>query len=235
MPVLILKNIPSEGPGTIEGFLRDNSVLYTIVEYGAGESVPSLEGFDALIMLGGPMGVYEMDKYPHLAEGSRLLREAIDKKMRVLGVCLGAQLMAHALGARVYKGAKGPEIGWLDIELTAEGVKDPLMRKLALHPSAGDFWRRFKVFQWHGDTFDIPAGAVRLASSPLYENQSFRYGDRAYALQFHIEITREMLSGWFMNEPNKNAILSEADRLHEEYNGRAMNFYKDFFDIKNKC
>lgn len=232
MSVLILKNVPSEGPGTIEDYLRQCPMSYRVVELGLGEGAPALDGFRALVVLGGPMGVYEMKSYPHLSVGARLLEEAIRRGLRVLGICLGAQLLAHVLGAQVYKGQAGSEVGWLDIELTAEGIKDTLMRRLAIHPRAGDFWRRFKVFQWHGDTFDIPKDAVRLASSALYENQAFRYKDRVYALQFHIEVTLGMLNEWFRDEPQKAAVLAEARRLKDEYEGRAMNFYKGFFDFQ---
>lgn len=224
--IMIIKNISSEGTGTIEDFLRGVNMPYRVVE--DEESSVSLEGVEALVVLGGPMGVYEMSLYPRLREVSLLIEKAIGMGLKVLGICLGAQLTAHVLGARVYKG-HSPEIGWLDIELTPEGVGDPLMRALAVHPGAGDFWRRFKVFQWHGDTFDIPIGAVRLASSTIYENQAFRFKDRVYALQFHIEVNGEMLSEWFSNDPQRDIILKEAQRLKDEYEGRAFNFYRKFF------
>jgi len=224
--VMIVKNISSEGPGTIEDFLRKFVIPYKVVE--DAESSASLDGVEALIVLGGPMGVYEMSRYPRLKEAGSLIEKAINVGRKVLGICLGAQLIAHVLGARVYKG-HSQEIGWLDIELTPEGVGDPLMRALAVHPAVGDFWRRFKVFQWHGDTFDIPSGAVRLASSKAYENQAFRFKDRVYALQFHIEVNEPMLSEWFSNDPQRDIILKEAQRLKDEYEGRAFNFYKRFF------
>jgi GMP synthase-like glutamine amidotransferase len=229
MSVLILKNIISEGPGTIEDFLLENSIPYRIIELGDGETPPSLDAFDTVVMLGGPMAIYEMDEYPHLQAGSRLIREAINRGMKVLGICLGAQMIAHCLGSNVYKGHK-QEIGWFDIELTSEGIKDSLMRKLAVHPAVGDFWKRFKVFHWHGDTFDLPMGAERLASSALYENQAFRYKNNVYAFQFHIEVTKEMVQEWFKDDPNATPdIMDKTNALYEEYTGRAMNFYKAFF------
>ncbi len=231
--VLILKNIRSEGPGTIEEYLRAHAIPYRVMELGEGEVPDTLEPYDALVILGGPMGVYEMPAYPHLAAGSRLIREAVNRGQKVLGVCLGAQLIAHCLGARVYKG-HGPEVGWFPIELTVDGVKDPLMKALAIHPKVGDFWRKFKVFHWHGDTFEIPDGARRLASSELYPNQAFGFGGNVYALQFHIEVTSEMLSGWLKDSPEGPAILKEAERLYDEYRGRAENFYKVFFSASLK-
>jgi GMP synthase (glutamine-hydrolysing) len=226
--VLIIKNIVTEGPGTIRDFLRKEDIPFSIVELGSGEIPPPLEAFDTLVIMGGPMGVYEMDKYPHLMMGSRLIREAINRNIKVLGICLGCQMIAYCLGARVYPGSE-KEIGWHHIELTGDGLRDSYMRRLAIHPRVGDFWRRLKVFQWHGDTFDLPLGTVLLASSELYKNQAFRYRDNVYGVQFHIETTKDMLLEWFENRPEINSIMGETERIYEEYVGRAMNFYKVFF------
>jgi GMP synthase-like glutamine amidotransferase len=105
-----------------------------------------------------------------------------------------------------------------------------LIKKLAVHPGAGDFWRRFRVFHWHGETFDIPRGAVRLAKSKIYPNQAFRYGNSAYAFQFHIEVKKDMIYEWLKSEPVDNDELRElTETVYDEYAGRAMNFYKAFF------
>jgi GMP synthase (glutamine-hydrolysing) len=228
MAVLILKNISSEGPGTIEHFLRKDAIPFQIVEMGSGETAPPLEKFNTLVILGGPMGVYELESYPHLLTGSRIIREAINRDMKILGICLGSQMIAHCLGAKVYPGTE-KEIGWRHIELTGDGLKDPLMRKLATHPQVGDFWRKFKVFHWHGDTFDLPPEAVLLASSRLYKHQAFRFGSRVYAFQFHIEVTRDMIREWFQEMPDKDKIIEETEQIYEECNGRAINFYKLIF------
>jgi GMP synthase (glutamine-hydrolysing) len=228
MAVLIIKNIETEGPGTIGDFLKKEGIPFTIVELGSGETSPPLEKFTALIVLGGPMGVYEMDRYPHLMTESRIIREALNRDMKVLGVCLGSQMLAHCLGAEVYPGPQ-KEIGWFHIELTGDGLKDPLMRRLAMHPRVGDFWRRFKVFHWHGDTFDLPAGSARLAGSHLYENQAFRFGKNAYGFQFHIEATRDMIAEWFKDLPDVEKMLEETEQIYDECGGRAVNFYKTFF------
>src|SRR4030042_6445640 len=227
MAVLIIKNIPTEGPGTIEDFLRKENIPFSIVELGSGELIPPLESFDTIVILGGPMGIYDMDKYPQLMMQSRIIREAINRDMRVLGICLGSQLISHCLGADVYPGYE-KEIGWHHIEVTGEGLKDPLIRKLAIHPRVGDFWRRFKVFQWHGDTFDLAPLTVLLASSNLYKNQAFRYGDKVYGFQFHIEVTKDMLIEWVKDLPDSEQIMQETEKIYEEYVGRAMNFYKAF-------
>lgn len=229
MSVLICKNISAEGPGTIEDFLRIKKIPYTIVDLSRGEEVPDTRAFDTLLMMGGPMSVNEDDIYPYIRKEEKLTREFIARNKSVLGICLGAQIMAKALGCRVYKG-KEQEIGWHDIELTSEGIVDVLMRKLAVHPHVGDMWKRFKVFHWHGETFDIPEGAVRLAGSELFPNQAFRYGKNAYAFQFHIEVTKEMIYDWLKDEDiDHDRLKAETERLYEVYHGRAWNFYEAFF------
>lgn len=231
MSVLIIKNITTEGPGTIEKFLRGNGIRFSIVDLGSGEKTPPLEKFETLVIMGGSMSVYEIDRYPHIRAGLRIIREAIIRDMRVLGICLGCQMIAYCLGAKVYPGAK-KEIGWYHIELTRDGLKDPLIRHLAIHPRVGDFWRKFKVFHWHGDTFDRPRGVVLLVRSELYKNQAFRYGEKVYGLQFHIEVTKDMVLEWLEDHPDSNEIMKETERIYEEYVGRAMNFYKVFFHKK---
>jgi len=228
MSVLILKNIETEGPGTMEQFLRTHDIPFHIVELSHGQTAPSLESFSTLIILGGPMGVYEMERYPHLLAGSRVIREAMNREMRILGICLGCQMLAYCLGGSVYPGPE-KEIGWHHIELTGEGIKDPLMRKLAVHPRVGDFWRRFRVFHWHGDTFDLPPGSLLLAGSARYRNQAFRFGHRIYGFQFHVEVTKEMIGQWFEGMPELDAMRAETENIYDEYAERAMNFYKYFF------
>lgn len=228
MSVLILKNVASEGPGTIEDFLREQDTPYRIADLEK-EAVPGAEDFDTLVMMGGPMSVNEEEIYPYIKREMELVREFIARDGKVLGICLGAQIMAKALGAKVYEGPER-EIGWYDIELTEEGIRDPLIKKLAVHPRAGDFWRRFKVFHWHGETFDIPPGAVRLAKSALYPNQAFRYGNNSYAFQFHIEVRKEMIYEWLKDEPgDRDQLRKLTDAVYDDYLGRAMNFYGAFF------
>ncbi|RJQ15978.1 MAG: type 1 glutamine amidotransferase [Nitrospiraceae bacterium] len=226
MAILICKNIETEGPGTIEDYLVRKSVPYRIVELAKGEGLPNHDSFDTLVMMGGPMSVN--DDIPYIRGEEKLVRDFIAKGKKVFGVCLGAQIMATALGARVYPGPQ-KEIGWYNIELTGGSLQDPLMRSLAVHPVVKDFWERFKVFHWHGETFDVPAGAVRLASSKLYPNQAFRYGKNAYAFQFHIEVRKEMILEWLKGEPGFEQIREDTEAFYEEYTGRAANFYKGFF------
>jgi len=228
MAVLIIKNIQTEGPGTIEEFLRKEDIPFHIIELGSGQIPPPLDAYNTLVMLGGPMGVYDMETYPHLMTGSRIIREAINRDLQVLGICLGSQMIAYCLGADVYPGPE-KEIGWYHIELTGDGLKDPLMRKLAIHPGVGDFWRKFMVFHWHGDTFELPPGATLLASSARYKNQAFKFGNNIYGFQFHVEVTKDMIRHWFEGMSDVKQMGEETDRIYEEYAGRAINFYRTFF------
>ena len=225
MRVLIIKNVFTEGAGTIADYLHAEKIPSTLCDLSIGDVVPDLGPYTHLLIMGGPMAVYEMDQYPYLKNEARIIKEAIKANKHVLGVCLGAQMVAHALGARVYAGGK-KEIGWYELALTPDGMKDPLMSSLAL-----DGKSLAQVFQWHGDTFDLPAGAVRLALSDLYPNQAFRYADRVYALQFHIEVTPQIVFDWLKDEKgiDLNGMNAESNRLYEPYRMRAMNFYRKFF------
>jgi GMP synthase (glutamine-hydrolysing) len=231
MSVLICKNISSEGPGTVEDYLRQNKVPYTIIDLYKGESLPDAASFDALVMLGGPMSVN--DDIHYIRREEELVRDFASEAKSMLGICLGAQIMAKALGAKVYKGP-APEIGWLDITLSEEGLTDPLMIKLAGRPDLNNLAKSFKVFHWHGETFDIPPGASRLASSELYANQAFRFGVNAYAFQFHIEVSEQIIYDWMSAEKIDMNRLQEETRLnHDIYRKRAFEFYGEFFGAHN--
>lgn len=232
MRVLIVKNIDIEGPGTIEDYLRDIKVPYQIINLSDGSKAPDLSDFSHLVIMGGPMAVYEMENYTFLREEALLIEKAIKSNLHILGICLGAQMIAHVLGARVYPG-KVKEIGWYEVSLTEEGKRDNVISQLLADRD------RAIVFQWHGDTFDIPSGAVRLASSELFENQAFRFSDGIYALQFHIEVTPHIIREWFKNEKDfkLEETISETERLFQAYHRRAKNFYSRFFTIRysNEC
>ncbi len=178
--------------------MRERAWELVRVELDEGEPLPELDGFDAVVVMGGPMGAYEGDVHPWLDAEQRLLRAAVTGGTPVFGVCLGAQLLAASAGARVYQGEE-PEVGVLAVELTAEGLADPVTG--ALPPT-------FPSLQWHSDTFDLPENAVRLASSPAYENQAFRIGELAYAVQFHLEVTDSMAREWGEVPAYANALES---------------------------
>jgi GMP synthase-like glutamine amidotransferase len=227
MNVLIIKNIASEGPGTIAEYLSAEKLPCSIVNLNKGEPVPDMAPYTHLVIMGGPMAVYEMEQHPYLKSEAKLIEQAIKMNKHVLGVCLGAQMLAHALGARVYAGGQ-KEIGWYEVALTPEGMKDAVMSALAL-----DNKRAALVFQWHGDTFDLPAGAVRLASSHLFTNQAFRYSDRVYALQFHIEVTPVIVLDWLKDEKgiDLKSVGAESNRIYGPYRERAVSFYREFFKL----
>lgn len=183
--LLAIQHIACEPPAAFEDELRSRGLGLERAELDEGDPLPDWRDFAGTIVMGGPMGAYEDDEHPWLTAEKRMLREAVEAGHPVWGVCLGAQLLAAALGARVYPGPQA-EVGLLDVELTEAAAADPVF---------GAAPRRFPTLQWHGDTFDLPEGATLLASSPAYENQAFSYA-RAYALQFHLEVSPELAAEW---------------------------------------
>ncbi|HLY87251.1 MAG TPA: type 1 glutamine amidotransferase [Gaiellaceae bacterium] len=185
MNVLVLQHIACEPPGVYEDVLREHGAALHRVEVDAGDDLPDWRNFDAIVAMGGPMSANDDAEHPWLADEKRLIADAARAGMPFWGVCLGVQLLAASLGARVYAGDE-PEVGVLPVELTEEGRSDPVFS--AMPPS-------LPALQWHGDTFDLPPGAVRLAGSPAYPNQAFRF-ENAYGVQFHLEVSGEMAREW---------------------------------------
>jgi GMP synthase (glutamine-hydrolysing) len=166
--------------------MRERGLEEVPVELDEGERLPDWREFDAVLAMGGPMGATHDADHPWLAAERSLVRDAVRAGKPFLGVCLGVQLLAAALGAPVYPAVR-PEVGLLPVELTDEGRNDPLFAGLD---------GQLVTLQWHGDTFDLPPGGVRLAASALVPNQAFRAGERAYGVQFHLEVTGEMAREW---------------------------------------
>jgi GMP synthase (glutamine-hydrolysing) len=181
MRVHYLQHVPFEGIGSMAPYLADQGHRLCSTQLYSGAAPPLLDALDWLIIMGGPMGVGDEGRYPWLAGEKAFIREAVASGKILLGICLGAQLIADVLGAAVYRN-RCREIGWFPIEATAE-AESTLLRGL-LPPT-------LDVFHWHGDTFDIPANGVRLASSAACRNQGFIVGERIVGLQFHLETTRE--------------------------------------------
>ncbi len=181
----MFQHIACEPPGVFEDVLHERGVELHRVELDEGEPLPDWREFDAIVAMGGPMSVLDDAELPWLGEEKRAIGDAVRAGMPFWGVCLGVQLLAASLGARVYPGPE-PEVGLLPVELTDDGRADPVF---------GGLDSGLTTLQWHGDTFDLPDGAVRLASSPAYANQAFRF-QRAYGVQFHLEVSAEMAREW---------------------------------------
>ena len=210
-------------PGTILDHLKKNNIPFRAINlYEKGHIFPPLDSVRTLIVMGGPMNVYEEDKFPFLIEENHYIQEAVKKNIPYLGVCLGSQLLAKALGAKVYK-AKEEEVGWQTVDLLAEVVKDGVFSCLTS--------TKLKVLQWHGDTFDLPKDAVHLASSLMVPNQAYAVDGRFYGLQFHVEVDRPMLEVWFKDREDLKEILSEYERYKAELFQITDQLYERFFSL----
>ena len=186
---VVLRHVAFEDLGLLAPILQDagwNASYREAPTDDLGDQ--SIEQADLLIALGGPIGVYETDRFAFLLKEIALLERRLANDRPTLGICLGAQLMAKALGSRVFPGL-AKEIGWGGVELTEDGQAS------SLSPLAEE---GAVVLHWHGDTFDLPDGAVRLASNAAYENQAFAYGGRGMGLQFHIEVNPQRLEEWYV-------------------------------------
>ncbi len=205
--ILVFQHVAWELLGTLNPHLKSHGVRIRYVNFEREpEAQPTLEGYQGLVVLGGPMGADDVDHHPHLATERRVIGEALQRGIPVLGICLGAQLLARALGARVGPGPE-KEIGWYDLDLSEAARDDPLF---------AHFGARERIFQWHGDVFDLPDGAVRLASSPACPNQAFRWGDNAYGFQFHLEADRPMIERWLRVPAHRAEIAALDGRIDPE-------------------
>ena len=218
--VLVFQHDPYDGPGYLGEALLQRGARFTIVRLYNGEALPDTSAYDMLLVMGGGMNVYQEDKYPWLVEETHAIRKAVEAGKAVLGVCLGGQLLAKVLGAPVHLGV-APEIGLTPITLTEAGKSDPLFEGLP----------QIESVEWHDDTFDIPSGAVALARSEGCDHQAFRFGQRAYGLQFHPEVSPVMLAEWIKEagepidrssfqravESKVAALQTQADRLVDNF------------------
>lgn len=215
----ILQHVAWEGPGLIAAEAQGRGLHTDIRRLDLGAGRPQPDDVGGLVVMGGPMGAYETDKHPFLAEECALIAELVRRSCPVLGVCLGAQLLAQALGARVFPGP-GPEIGFGFVELSGEGKRDALF---------GPNGPSLPVFHWHGDTFDLPAGATLLASSAEYPHQAFRFASCVYGLQFHIEPDSDTWSAWHQHLSPALMERVEQRRYVVERVGRSI--IARFFDL----
>ncbi len=190
MKAVIFQHMASGGPGSLLDSFKVQGIECQII-HTVHEDLSHFDALspDILLVMGGAPGVYQADQYPFLKDEQRILEKRLAADKPTIGICLGAQLMAAALGARVYKGEQGSEIGWFDLSLTPEGMASP----------ASSF-ANTKIMQWHGDTFELPKDVTLLASSVKYPHQIFKYGKNAVAFQGHIEVTAQSLADWFVED-----------------------------------
>jgi GMP synthase-like glutamine amidotransferase len=224
------QHVPFEGLGSIEEWISVSGHALASTRFFENAKFPEISDFDWLIIMGGPMSVNDEEKYPWLADEKQFIRQAVTAGKKVIGICLGSQLVSVALGARVYQN-KEKEIGWFDIELSHDARSDNLFSGLG---------NRLKTFHWHGDTFDLPEKAIHIASSEGTRNQAYIYNGRVLALQFHLEPTlsslqqmidngrnelskgkyvqteREILRNKKLIESNKKVLFKILERLAEQ-------------------
>lgn len=185
--LLVFQHVSFEILGTLHPLLKARGFRLRYANFGRHPHArPDITRYNGLMILGGPMNVDDDERHPHLAVEVQLIRQAIEQGIPVLGICLGAQLIAKALGAPVSaNGAK--EIGWYDVTLTADAKDDPLFSTFA---------ESEKIFQWHSDSFALPVDAVPLATSSTCLHQAFRYGTNVYGFQFHLEVDEPLIERW---------------------------------------
>jgi len=197
--ILVFQHVPYEPLGTLDPLLKEAGFRIRYVNFGrVPDARPQLEGYEALIILGGPMNSDQIDSYPNLLTEVDIIREALERDMSILGICLGAQLLARALGGSVARNARR-EIGWFDVELTDAGRSDPVLEAFA---------DRQEVFQWHEDGISLPPDVVLLAGSEVSPVQAFRHGEHAYGFQFHLEASLPLIDRW-LTVPDHEATLAE--------------------------
>ncbi len=219
------QHVPFEGLSIIEDWIKEKGHHLTSTQFYSNNNLPDIDAMDWLIVMGGPMGVYDVAEYPWLLQEKQFIEQAIKKQKIVLGICLGAQLIAEVLGARVFPNTQ-KEIGWFPIQKSKDAQTDSLFNFLP---------ESFHVFHWHGDTFDLPEGVIHLAESVVCKNQAFRYKDRVVGLQFHFEVDpaaiREMVDG-ADDELIKGPYVQTADEILEGIDYTVQNnlFMKEILD-----
>ena len=224
MKIIVIVHEASEGMGTLEDFLAFKKTSIVLKRLYANDSLPNNpEAYDAIVTMGGPMNAFEDEKYPFLQEEVIFLRQAIDRAIPILGICLGAQMIARACGASVYK-APQKEVGWSEVGLTEKGEDDMLFRGVS---------ETLPVLQWHEDTFDLPVGGHLLATSLSCPNQAFRYFN-AYGLQFHVEVTPQILSEWFGSSLEGEGMICRLKEIEVDFIRQALRLYNNFFNIAHE-
>lgn len=231
MRIHYLQHVPFEGLGYIETWAGTHGHPITVTRLFAGDPFPDLESFEWLFVMGGPMGIYDQDRYPWLASEKRFIEKAVEDGKTVIGICLGAQLIAHVLGAEVYPN-RFKEIGWFPVTTTEHARNSRLF---------GGLPEQFTAFHWHGDTFDLPDGAHRLAGSRGCVNQAFQYGTRVFGFQFHLETTKksagdliancrdDMVKGDYIQPPEEMLADSKKFETINRYLDELLTRMEEFY------
>ena len=205
MKIHCLQHVPFEGLASIEIWAKSNDHFLSATRFYQSELLPKTEDIDWLVVMGGPMNIYEENKYPWLVKEKKFIEQAIKHEKIILGICLGSQLIADVLGANVSPNTE-KEIGWFPIELTPEAQASSVFNILP---------NPLTVFHWHRDTFELPQGATWMAKSEGCQNQAFIYGEKVIGLQFHLESTKssvqkliencqdELVEGRYIQKPNE--------------------------------
>jgi GMP synthase-like glutamine amidotransferase len=217
MRIHYFQHVPFEGLGNIEKWIKSNGHSLSATRFYENAALPKLTEIDWLIIMGGPMGAYEENIYRWLANEKKFIEQAMERGIKILGICLGAQLIAAVLGAKVYPN-EHKEIGWFPLRLTAAGAASPIFE---------GFPAEFTAFHWHGDTFDLPAGAVHLAASEACVHQAFLYNKNILALQFHLDVLKDDIAKWVQSGANE---LIEAPYIQKA--GEMLSADKRFADIE---
>ena len=229
--ILYIKHIDIEGPETIDPFFKRNGFKSQTIEIYNSDPFPiDFDEIEAVICLGGPMNVYEEDKYPFLRGENIFIQKVLKKQIPYLGICLGAQLLAKAVGGKVTR-SPVEEIGWRTVSLTSDGQKDPLFQGLT---------KDFFVYQWHGDMFEVPKGGWLLVGGRECPNQALKVGKNAYGIQFHIEITDKSIREWadeyFSAKPEllktkKTEMLQQYQKNRGLFEKEAQVIYNNFLKV----
>ena len=225
LKIHILMHVAYEGPGCIENWILENGHEVSYTKFYKDYSLPQTDNIDALIVMGGPMSVYEENNYNWLTEEKAFIREAINKGKKVIGICLGSQLIAEVLGARVYPN-KQKEIGWFEIYQTQSATNSSVLKGTS---------QQLTVFHWHGDTYDLPDQTEHLYYSNTCKNQAFIYKNHVLGLQFHFEVTQASLNAMVENgasELQKGETIQTAEEITEnKYHYKSNN--NELFEILN--
>ncbi len=218
-------HVAFEDAGTLGPVLKERGIALNYLQAGVDDLSPAKDA-DLVLVLGGPIGIYEFDRYPFLKDELAIVEAVVKQETPVVGICLGAQALAAVLGARVYPGTES-ELGWDKLILTEEGKASPLGALEGLH-----------ILNWHGDTFDLPEGATRLASTPITPNQAFSYGPKVLSLQFHVELPEHDMERWLIGHTlelaNNKVDLAEMRARTARYappaNVASRKLFNDWLD-----